>query len=124
MKENPSFLKEQIITYLGNKRALLSFLNNGFKVAKKELGKDKFSFCDIFSGSGVVSRFAKAHSNYILANDLEDYSKLINECYLANKDKDLLKNGGGGCRNFSNHPKVKSIFLGLHKLLLDVLHRV
>ncbi|EOI4381821.1 hypothetical protein ACMT1I_002218, partial [Campylobacter jejuni] len=23
MKENPSFLKEQIITYLGNKRALL-----------------------------------------------------------------------------------------------------
>ncbi|EAL5090502.1 DNA modification methylase, partial [Campylobacter jejuni] len=34
MKENPSFLKEQIITYLGNKRALLSFLNNGFKVAK------------------------------------------------------------------------------------------
>ncbi|MGI7234314.1 hypothetical protein ACNGCZ_09855, partial [Campylobacter jejuni] len=27
MKENPSFLKEQIITYLGNKRALLSFLN-------------------------------------------------------------------------------------------------
>ncbi|MGN8592004.1 UNVERIFIED_CONTAM: DNA modification methylase, partial [Campylobacter jejuni] len=53
MKENPSFLKEQIITYLGNKRALLGFLNKGFKVAKKELGKDKFSFCDIFSGSGV-----------------------------------------------------------------------
>ncbi|UWU96914.1 hypothetical protein DSQ35_0716 [Campylobacter jejuni] len=32
-----------------------------------------------------------------------------------------LKMGGG---EFSNHPKVKSIFLGLHKLLLDVLHRV
>lgn len=92
MKENPFFLKEQIITYLGNKRALLSFLNKGFNVAKKELGKDKFSFCDMFSGSGVVSRFAKAHSNYILANDLEDYSKLINKCYLANKDKDLLQN--------------------------------
>ncbi|EIB63341.1 hypothetical protein cje23_05848 [Campylobacter jejuni subsp. jejuni 1997-11] len=30
----------------------------------------------------------------------------------------------GGGRNFSNHPKVKSIFLGLHKLLIDVLHRV
>ncbi|EAC2153935.1 DNA modification methylase [Campylobacter coli] len=91
MKENPSFLKEQIITYLGNKRALLGFLNKGFKVAKKELGKDKFSFCDIFSGSGVVSRFAKAHSNYILANDLENYSKLINKCYLSNKDKNLTE---------------------------------
>ena len=91
MKENPSFLKEQIITYLGNKRALLGFLNKGFKVAKKELGKDKFSFCDTFSGSGVVSRFAKAHSNYILANDLENYSKLINKCYLSNKDKNLTE---------------------------------
>ncbi|EGF0308791.1 DNA modification methylase, partial [Campylobacter jejuni] len=91
MKENPSFLKEQIITYLGNKRALLSFLNKGFKVAKKELGKDKFSFCDIFSGSGIVSRFAKSHSNYILANDLEDYSRIINECYLSNLNDDLEK---------------------------------
>ncbi|EJN0603934.1 DNA adenine methylase, partial [Campylobacter coli] len=71
MKENPSFLKEQIITYLGNKRALLGFLNKGFKVAKKELNQDKFSFCDVFSGSGVVSRFAKAHSHFIIANDLE-----------------------------------------------------
>lgn len=91
MKENLLYLKEQIITYLGNKRALLSFLNKGFKVAKKELGKDKFSFCDIFSGSGIVSRFAKSHSNYILANDLEDYSRIINECYLSNLNDDLEK---------------------------------
>ncbi|MFY0746242.1 DNA adenine methylase [Campylobacter sp. LH-2024] len=89
MKENPAFLKEQIITYLGNKRALLDFLGQGFKFAKKELKKDKFSFCDIFSGSGIVSRFAKAHSNFILANDLEDYSKIINKCYLSNQNKEL-----------------------------------
>ncbi|MBZ7944209.1 DNA adenine methylase [Campylobacter sp. RM13744] len=89
MKENPAFLKEQIITYLGNKRALLDFLRQGFKFAKKELKKDKFSFCDIFSGSGIVSRFAKAHSNFILANDLEDYSKIINKCYLSNQNEEL-----------------------------------
>lgn len=92
MKENPSFLKDQIITYLGNKRALLGFLNEGFKIAKKELNKDKFSFCDMFSGSGVVSRFAKTHANFIIANDLEDYSKIINKCYLCNKDKELITN--------------------------------
>ncbi|MBM0636459.1 DNA adenine methylase [Campylobacter sp. VicNov18] len=91
MRENPSFLKEQIITYLGNKRSLLEFLNKGFQIAKKELNKDKISFCDVFSGSGIVSRFAKAHADFIIANDLEDYSRLINECYLANKDENLFE---------------------------------
>ncbi len=89
--ENPAFLKEQIITYLGNKRALLDFLARGFKLAKEELKKEKFSFCDVFSGSGVVSRFAKAHSNFIIANDLEDYSRIINTCYLSNANEDLQK---------------------------------
>ena len=90
MQEDPLFLKEQIITYLGNKRALLGFLEQGFNIAKKEIKKDKFSFCDVFSGSGIVSRFAKSHSSYIMANDLEYYSKLINLCYLANlKEKEL-----------------------------------
>lgn len=87
--ENSNFLKEQIITYLGNKRSLLGFLEQGFNFAKKELKKDKFSFCDIFSGSGIVSRFAKTHSNFIIANDLEDYSRVINKCYLSNKNKNL-----------------------------------
>ena len=91
MQENPLFLKEQIITYLGNKRALLGFLEQGFNIAKKELKKEKFSFCDIFSGSGIVSRFAKAYSNFIIANDLEDYSRIINSCYLTNKSEIPLK---------------------------------
>lgn len=92
VKENPSFLKEQIITYLGNKRSLLDFLNQGFLIAKEQLKKDKFSFCDVFSGSGVVSRFAKAHASFIISNDLEDYSRLINQCYLTNQNKILIQN--------------------------------
>ncbi|ARE79695.1 DNA adenine methylase [Campylobacter helveticus] len=92
MQENPAFLKEQIITYLGNKRALLGFLKQGFDYAKKELKKEKLSFLDMFSGSGIVSRFAKAHSDFIIANDLELYSKIINSCYLANLSKDELEN--------------------------------
>lgn len=92
LQENQAFLKEQIIAYLGNKRALLNFILKGFKLAKKELKKDKFSFLDMFSGSGVVSRFAKAHSNFIIANDLENYSNIINKCYLSNINNDLLKN--------------------------------
>ena len=90
-RENPAFLKEQIITYLGNKRALLGFIASGVEYAKSELKKDKVSFLDMFSGSGVVSRFAKAHANYIIANDLEDYSRIINNCYLDNVDEKKLK---------------------------------
>ena len=86
-RENPAFLKEQIITYLGNKRALLGFIASGVEYAKSELKKDKVSFLDMFSGSGVVSRFAKGCASFIVANDLEDYAYIISKCYLANVDK-------------------------------------
>lgn len=91
LKENEEFLKEQIITYLGNKRNLLDFILRGVNIAKKELKKDKLSSVDLFSGSGIVSRCLKAHSNFLIANDLEIYSKIINECYLSNQNPNLLK---------------------------------
>lgn len=84
MGENPAFLKEQILTYLGNKRALLSFIQKGVNQAKSDLGRDKISCADLFSGSGVVARFLKQHANFLIANDLELYSHVINECYLSN----------------------------------------
>lgn len=90
MNENIDFLKEQIITYIGNKRALLEFLGRGVKMAKDDIRKDRLSFADIFSGSGIVARSFKSQASYILANDMEVYSKVINECYLANPcDLDL-----------------------------------
>ncbi|CZE48620.1 DNA adenine methylase [Campylobacter geochelonis] len=89
--ENKEFLTQQIITYLGNKRSLLEFINTGIEFAKDELKKDKISFCDLFSGSGIVSRYAKSKSNFIIANDLELYSKVINECYLTNANDEILK---------------------------------
>ena len=39
----------------------------------------------LFSGSGVVSRFLKAHSDFLISNDLEDYAAVIARCYLTNK---------------------------------------
>ncbi|ASM40466.1 DNA adenine methylase [Campylobacter sp. RM12327] len=89
--ENNSFLTDQIITYLGNKRSLLNFIESGINIAKNELNKKKLSCVDIFSGSGIVARFLKAHSNFLVANDLELYSKIINECYLTNVNLELQK---------------------------------
>ena len=89
--ENQAYLKEQILTYLGNKRSLLGFIEQGVNIAKEALGKEKLSCCDLFSGSGIVSRFLKSHANFIVANDLELYSRVTNECYLANADAEFKK---------------------------------
>ena len=84
--ENEAYLTEQIITYIGNKRSLLSFIGTAVSAVKEKLGKDKLDIVDMFSGSGVVSRFFKQHSNVLYVNDLEDYCRTINRCYLSNFD--------------------------------------
>lgn len=83
--ENERFLTEQIITYIGNKRALLDFIGTGVSEVTKRLGKDKIDLVDMFSGSGIVSRYLKRYANKLYVNDLEDYCYTINNCYLTNK---------------------------------------
>lgn len=85
--ENEMFLTSQIITYIGNKRSLLGFIGDAVALVKKKLKKEKLDVVDIFSGSGIVSRYMKQHSSKIIANDLEDYSYVLNKCYLSNKDE-------------------------------------
>ena len=83
--ESQEYLTEQILTYLGNKRALLPFLGAGVAAVKEALGMARISFFDVFSGSGIVSRFMKRHASLIIANDLERYSEVVNRCYLTNR---------------------------------------
>ena len=85
MEENKAYLTEQIITYLGNKRSLLDFIGNAIKLIQSELGKDKLDIFDVFSGSGIVSRYFKRYANNLYVNDLEDYAYTINKCYLTNR---------------------------------------
>ena len=87
MKEAKSYLSEQIITYIGNKRSLLDDIEKEIIKIKKKTGKDKVVCLDLFSGSGIVARMMKQHSDLIMANDLEQYSYLINSCFLSNKDE-------------------------------------
>jgi adenine-specific DNA-methyltransferase len=83
--ENEAYLKEQLITYIGNKRALLDFIGHGVRTVQKRLNRNKLAIFDVFSGSGVVARYCKQFSRLIIANDLETYSRVINECYLSNQ---------------------------------------
>lgn len=83
--ENPEYLHSQLITYIGNKRSLLDFIGDGVKIVQSRLNKEKLNCLDVFGGSGIISRYLKQYSNSIVVNDLEEYSCVINRCYLANK---------------------------------------
>ena len=83
--ENKDFLTTQIITYIGNKRALIKNIEQEIQIISNQLNKSKLVCADIFSGSGIVSRMMKKYSKILIANDLENYSSVINSCYLTNK---------------------------------------
>jgi len=84
-EENPAYLREQLITYIGNKRALLPFIGQGLERVRQRLGKKRLATFDVFSGSGIVARYLKRFSERLVANDLEPYTFVINSCYLTNK---------------------------------------
>jgi adenine-specific DNA-methyltransferase len=89
-REHPDFLSKQLITCLGNKRALLGPIEAAVEKVKRRLGRERISFFDLFSGSGVVSRLMKAHASHIIANDLEAYATVASRCFLSNRsDVDL-----------------------------------
>ena len=83
--EDPDYLSRQLITYIGNKRAFLGHIGTAVERVKRRLGKDRLRVFDAFSGSGVVSRFLKAHASLLISNDLEDYAAVTGRCYLRNR---------------------------------------
>ena len=83
--EDPDYLCRQLITYIGNKRALLGPIGEAVEAVKRRLNKTKLRVFDAFSGSGVVSRFLKAHASHLASNDIEDYATVISRCYLRNR---------------------------------------
>ena len=81
------FFSTQLITYIGNKRSLLPFINKGIEEVKKRLGKNKLVILDGFAGSGATARLLKHHASQLWVNDLEDYCEIINKCYLSNRSE-------------------------------------
>ena len=77
------YLSSQIITYIGNKRKLVKEIENEIIKIKELLGRNLVSL-DGFSGSGVVARMFKYHSDILFVNDMEPYSHIVNQCFLSN----------------------------------------
>ena len=90
-EERESYLSDQLITYLGNKRALLPYISSAIDYVRKSIGREKMSAGDLFSGSGVVARLMKRYASSLFVNDLETYSDIINRCYLTNVSKEMYE---------------------------------
>jgi adenine-specific DNA-methyltransferase len=90
------YLTEQLIAYIGNKRALLPFLHGVF-ARLAPLGP-RTVFLDPFAGSGAVARLARMMGFAVQANDWEYYSFIINTCHLGVGQAELagLFAGRGG----------------------------
>ncbi len=105
------FFTSHLITYIGNKRRLLTFLHKSFLEIRNQLGKEKLIVLDGFAGSGAPARILKAFSQELHVNDIEDYSETINKAYLSNRseiDADILINH----INWLNKNKLKSKKIG------------
>ncbi len=118
VSEKKEYLNSQIITYLGNKRALLSFIGTGLDKVCKSLNKKKLDIFDVFSGSGIVSRYFKKYSRHLVVNDLEKYSEIISSCYLSNYselDITLLREIYNSIKNkLENEPLKKGFITELY----------
>lgn len=88
-EEDPRYLREQLVTYLGNKRSLLDRIGGVVEEVRRRLGGRRLASADLFAGSGVVTRLLKQHSERLYTNDTEDYVRVLNTCYTANMTPDL-----------------------------------
>ncbi len=66
-------LRQGLITYIGNKRALIPFIDAGIDRIAGELGP-LTRMADPFTGSGVVARLGRLRGMDVLSSDVEDYT--------------------------------------------------
>ena len=71
------------MNYIGSKHKLSSFL----KIAIIDTVGDDLTnlvFCDLFAGTGIVGRTFKPLVKQVIANDVEQYSYVLNRNYIGN----------------------------------------
>ncbi len=70
------YIYQPMMSYLGNKRKLLGYIEKYISKVKPN------TVLDGFCGSGVVARLFKNYSKELIINDLEQYSVAIQKTYL------------------------------------------
>lgn len=85
------FVKQTMLTCLGNKRRLVCDIKSIVDEISVRLGKDKLSIVDGFCGSTVVARTLASVANDIHVNDMEYYSYIMARCFMEKPPKEKQK---------------------------------
>jgi adenine-specific DNA-methyltransferase len=97
------------MNYIGSKQRVSAFLKESItEVVGEDLRQS--IFCDLFAGTGVVGRVFKKDVKKIIANDLEYYSYVLNQNYIANHQKLNYHDRV----DFLNHLPLKEGFIYKH----------
>lgn len=79
---NNDYVHQPMITYIGNKRKLVSAIEDVIKQLNPK------TCVDTFSGSGVVSKMLLTHCDTLYVNDLERYCEVLSHCFLKTPSLD------------------------------------
>ncbi|BDB65908.1 restriction endonuclease subunit M [Helicobacter cinaedi] len=75
------------MNYIGSKFKLLPFLQQNIESTLKKHNAKSLQdsiFCDLFAGTGAVSKAFKLKVKQVISNDKEYYSFVLNQNYIAN----------------------------------------
>lgn len=72
------------MNYIGSKYSLLGFLQETIANVTGYKDDDKFIFADLFAGTGVVGAAYKRKGCYVISNDIQYYSYVINKHLIEN----------------------------------------
>ncbi len=88
--ENHPYLTRGIIAYIGNKRRLLPLIGDALK---RSAGSrlEGLKFTDLFSGSSIVSRYARSLGMTVTANDWEPYARVLARAALEPIPDDITR---------------------------------
>ena len=70
------------MNYIGSKKKLIPFLKE--KIILNVPNLENKVFCDIFAGTGIVGSEFKKLGYYVISNDIQYYSYVLNKHYIEN----------------------------------------
>lgn len=107
-----AFIHQPMMTYLGNKRKLVKYIQEEIEKIQTRLQKPKLDLVDGFCGSVVVARAMVPYAHNLYTNDLEAYSHMMSKCFLEEPDV-------GGKERVAHHINVMNGLPGIRGVVSE-----
>lgn len=82
------------MNYIGSKYSLLDFIQETISNVTGYKSGDHYIFADLFAGTGIVGSNYRKQGCFVISNDIQYYSYVLNKYYISNEaetDLELLK---------------------------------